>query len=228
MWSFLIAPAFQPFTVAALVMLGLLAVEIVTALFGVAASSLLDSTLGIDPGHYDSHAGSIQGVDGPFATAFDWLNAGRVPVLVLIIVAIACFTVVGMVVQIVAMNVLVPLPVLAACAIAVAATIPGTRWVSRALASLIPRDETYVLGTQDLIGRVGIVTLGPVTEGSAARAKIQDKYGNWHFPRIRPGAPELSIPQGASVLIVDRVGDEYAVIAAEGRLAAGRDPSSAA
>ena len=85
-----------------------------------------------------------------------------------------------------------------------------------------------MLGTQDLIGRVGIVTLGPVTEGSAARAKIQDKYGNWHFPRIRPGAPELSIPQGASVLIVDRVGDEYAVIAAEGRLAAGRDPSSAA
>jgi len=228
MWSFLIAPAFQPFTVAALVMLGLLAVEIVTALFGVAASSLLDSTLGIDPGHYDSHTGSIQGVDGPFATAFDWLNAGRVPVLVLIIVAIACFTVVGMVVQIVAVNVLAPLPVLAACAIAVAATIPGTRWVSRALASLIPRDETYVLGTQDLIGRVGIVTLGPVTEGSAARAKIQDKYGNWHFPRIRPGAPELSIPQGASVLIVDRVGDEYAVIAAEGRLAAGRDPSSAA
>lgn len=228
MWSFLIAPAFQPFTVAALVMLGLLAVEIVTALFGVAASSLLDTTLGIDTGHYDTHAGSIQGVDGPFATAFDWLNAGRVPVLVLIIVAIACFTVVGMVVQIVAMNVLAPLPVLAACAIAVAATIPGTRWVSRALASLIPRDETYVLGTQDLIGRVGIVTLGPVTEGSAARAKIQDKYGNWHFPRIRPGAPELSIPQGASVLIVDRVGDEYAVIAAEGRLAAGRDPSSAA
>ncbi len=66
MWSFLIAPAHSSaFTVAALVMLGLLAVEIVTAaLFGVAASSLLDST-------WDRHralrctAGSIQGVDGP-------------------------------------------------------------------------------------------------------------------------------------------------------------------
>jgi len=225
MWSFLIAPAFQPFTVAALVMLGLLAVEIATAVFGVAASSLLDSTLGIDSGHYDTQAGSIQGVDGPFATAFDWLNAGRVPVLVLIIVAIACFAVTGMVVQIVAMNLLAPLPALAASVIAVAAAVPGTRWVSRVLAWLMPRDETYVLGSHDLIGRVGIVTLGPVIEGSAARAKIQDRFGNWHFPRIRPGAPDLSIPQGASVLIVDRVGDEYAVIAAEGRLAAGRDPA---
>lgn len=226
MWSFLIAPAFQPFTVAALVMLGLLAVEIVTAVFGVAASSLLDTTLGIDTGHYDTHAGSIHDVDGPFATAFDWLNAGRVPLLVLIIAAIACFAATGMVVQIVAMNLVAPLPALAASAVALIATVPATRWVSRMVSWLIPRDETYVLGGHDLIGRVGTVTLGPVIEGSAARAKIQDRFGNWHFPRIRPGTPGLSIPQGASVLIVDRVGDEYAVIAAEGRLAAGRDPSN--
>lgn len=227
MWSFLIAPAFQPFTVAALVMLGLLAVEIVSALFGVAASSLLDSSLGIDTGHYDAHAGSIHGVDGPLGTAFDWLNAGRVPLLVLIIAAIACFAVTGLVIQIVAMNLLAPFPALVASAVAVVATVPGTRWVSRVVSWLIPHDETYVLGSHDLVGRVGTVTLGPVTEGSAARAKIQDRFGNWHFPRIRPGAPDLSIPQGASVLIVDRVGDEYAVIAAEGRLAAGRDASSA-
>jgi membrane protein implicated in regulation of membrane protease activity len=226
MWSFLISPAFQPFTIAALVVLGLLAVEIVTALFGVAISSLLDSSLGIEAGSGAAQPGGVHGVDGPFATAFDWLNAGRVPVLVLIIAAIACFAVTGMAVQIVAMNLLAPLPVFAAIAVAVFAAVPGTRWISRVLAWMIPRDETYVLGSQDLIGRVGTVTLGPVVEGSAARAKIQDRFGNWHFPRIRPGAPGLSIPQGAGVLIVDKVGDEYAVIAAEGRLAAGRDPTN--
>lgn len=227
MWSLLVAPAFQPFTIAALVMLGLLAVEIASALFGVAASSLLDTSLGIDTGHYDAHTGSIHGVDGPIGTAFDWLNAGRVPLLVLIIAAIACFSVTGMVVQIVALNLLAPLPALIASAVALVAAVPGTRWVSRVVSRLIPRDETYVLGSHDLIGRVGTVTLGPVMEGCPARAKIQDRFGNWHFPRIRPGAPNLSIPQGASILIVDRVGDEYAVIVAEGRLAAGRDASSA-
>ena len=224
MWSFLIAPAFQPFTIAALVMLGLLTVEIVTALFGVAASSLLEGALGLDAVDH----GATHGADGPFATAFDWLNAGRVPVLVLIIAAIACFAVTGMVIQIVAMNLLAPLPVVAATLIAVVAMVPGTRWVSRVVSWLIPRDETYVLGGQDLIGRVGTVTLGPVTEGSAARTKIQDKFGNWHFPRIRPGSAGLSIPQGTSILIVDKVGDEYAVIAAEGHLAVNRDPPRSA
>jgi membrane protein implicated in regulation of membrane protease activity len=224
MWSFLIAPAFQPFTIAALVMLGLLTVEIVSSLFGAAASSLLDGALGLDgTDHGVTHA-----ADGPFATAFDWLNAGRVPVLVLIIAAIACFAVTGMVIQIVAMNLLAPLPAVVAAVIAVAATIPVTRWVSRMVSWLIPRDETYVLGAQDLIGRVGVVTLGPVVEGSAARAKIRDKFGNWHFPRIRPGAAGLSIPQGASILIVDKVGDEYAVIVAEGRLVNNGEPSRSA
>ena len=56
-------------------------------------------------------------------------------------------------------------------------------------------------------------------EGAAARAKVQDKYGNWHFPRVAPGAPGLSIPEGARILFVDKVGSQYTVIAAEGRLA---------
>jgi hypothetical protein len=94
------------------------------------------------------------------------------------------------------------------------------RWTSRLVSWIIPRDETYALAGQDLIGRVGIVTLGPVQAGAPARAKVQDRYGNWHFPRVTPGAAGLRIPQGARILIVDKVGGEYAVIAAEGRLAA--------
>ena len=64
---------------------------------------------------------------------------------------------------------------------------------------------------------------GPVVEGASARAKVQDKYGNWHFPRVTPGAAGLSIPEGASILIVDKVGGAYTVIAAEGRLASSRE-----
>jgi hypothetical protein len=79
------------------------------------------------------------------------------------------------------------------------------------------------INDEDLIGRVGIVTLGPVVEGASARAKVQDKYGNWHFPRVAPGAAGLSIPEGASILIVDKVGGAYTVIAAEGRLASSRE-----
>ncbi len=86
----------------------------------------------------------------------------------------------------------------------------------------MPRDETYVLGSQDLIGRVGI---GHARSGDGrfrCARQDQDRFGNWHFPRIRPGAPDSS-SAGRERRDRRQVGDEYAVIAAEGRLAAGRD-----
>jgi hypothetical protein len=248
MWSFLALPAFQPFTIAALVLIGVLAVEIVSTLFGASVSALLDAAFNLDgagveagghhgleaPGGIEAHAGEAgprgeitpaQG--GALATAFDWLNAGRVPLLVLIMAATACFAVTGMVLQILALNFAAPLPVAITVLIAIAAAIPGTRWTSRLVAWIIPRDETYVLTAEDLIGRVAVVTLGPVVAGAAARGKVQDKYGNWHFPRLAPGAADLSIPQGASVLIVDKVGNEYTVIPAEGRLASAQAAGAA-
>jgi membrane protein implicated in regulation of membrane protease activity len=238
MWSFLASPEFQPFSIAALVMIGLLAIETASMLFGTSASTLLDSVFGLHGVHVEaglhhgleSHApdstangGIVHGPDGPLATAFDWLNAGRVPLLVLMMAAIACFAIVGMVVQIFAMHLLAPLPTALAVALAMAAAIPGTRWTSRLVSRIIPRDETYAITDEDLIGRVGIVTLGPVVQGAAARAKVQDKYGNWHFPRVIPGAAGLSIPEGASILIVDKAGGQYTVIAAESRLASVRE-----
>lgn len=239
MW-FLASPAFQPFTIAALVLVGLLVVEIVSTLFGASASTMLGAMFGLHGVHAEmglhhgaaaeasdpAHGGSGHGTGGLLFGTLDWLNAGRVPLLVLIVVAVACFAVAGMVLQIVAMHVAAPVPRPAAVAFAVAAAVPGTRWTGRLVSRLLPRDETYALGEAELIGRVGTVTLGPVEDGAAARAKVQDRYGNWHFPRVAPGASGLSIPQGASVLFVDQAGGLYTVIPATGRLAADGAPSS--
>jgi membrane protein implicated in regulation of membrane protease activity len=245
MWSFLVTPEFQPFTIAALVLIGVLAIEIASGLLGASVSTLLDTVFGLHGVHVEAalhhgpdasgpessgsgpvfaaHHGMPHGMTGPFGTAFDWLNAGRVPLLVLMMAATACFAVFGMVLQIVAMHLAAPLPPAIAAVIAIAAAVPGTRWTSRLVTSILPRDETYAVTNEDLIGRVGIVTLGPVVAGAAARAKVQDKYGNWHFPRIAAGAADVSIPEGASVLIVDRVGGEYTVIEAEGRLVSSKE-----
>jgi membrane protein implicated in regulation of membrane protease activity len=230
MSSFLASPELQPFSIAGLILIGLLALEIGSSLFGASASTLLDSIFGLHGVHVElshgveAHAADADGgfthtPDGPFATVFDWLNAGRVPLLVLMMAAIACFAVTGMVLQILAIHLVAPVPTGVAVAVAVAAAIPGTRWTSRLVSWIVPRDETYALEDEDLIGRVGTVTLGPVADGAAARAKVQDKYGNWHFPRVAPAEPALSIPEGARVLFIEKRGGAYAVIAAEGRLA---------
>ena len=144
MWSFLVSPEFELFSIAALVMIGLFVVETASTLLGASASTLLDTAFGLHGVHVEldhgieSHGtelaandGIVHGPDGPFATAFDWLNAGRVPLLVLMIAAIACFAVVGMVLQIVAMHLVAPLPPAVAATIAIVATVPGTRWIAR-------------------------------------------------------------------------------------------------
>ena len=225
MFDFLTLPGFQPFVVTGLVLIGLCAVEAVSLIFGHSVSGAVDHLLGLD--HADAHVehGSVLDLhadapDGNFIGSFyDWLNAGRVPLLILLMAGLGAFSVVGFVLQIVAMHATPePLPVLIAALIAFLAVIPTTRSVSRLLARFLPRDESYAVDEEALIGRTGVVTLGPVDADSAGRAKIDDHHGNAHFPRVRAAREGLVIPQGARVLVVDRVGSELTVVPAEERL----------
>ena len=91
MLSFLGSPEFQPFSVAALVMVGLLIVEVASTLIGASASSLLDSLFGLHGVHLELHhgiaprgpettssGGIVHGPDRPFGTGFDSLRNSAV------------------------------------------------------------------------------------------------------------------------------------------------------
>jgi membrane protein implicated in regulation of membrane protease activity len=228
MFAFLLEAGFQPFVTAGLVLVGLCLIEVVSLLFGHSLSGAVDHMLGLDHADVDAHAeiphGSVLDLhaDSPhgnlFGSFYDWLNAGRVPLLILLMAGLGTFSVVGLALQIVAMHLAQPLPTLVAALLAFLAVIPTTRSVSRVLARFLPRDESYAVDERDLIGRTGVVTLGPVDAASAGRAKVLDAYGNVHFPRVRSARDGLVIPQGAKVLVVDRVGSELTVVPAEERL----------
>jgi Protein of unknown function (DUF1449) len=219
MFAFVALQEFRPFSIAGAIVIGLLVIEVGGSLVGASLSHLLQGASGLhgaggDIGH-DAQPG-----DDVLGKAFGWLNAGRVPVMVLLIAFIASFAVTGMVLQLILVRVAAPLPPAIASLAAVLAALPCTRGFSRVAAWLLPHDETYVIRDDDLIGRVGIVTLGPVAAGSAARIKVQDRFGNWHFPRVAPAQAGISISEGSEVLIVDRTDGLLTVVAAEGHLAA--------
>ena len=90
--------------------------------------------------------------------------------------------------------------------------------MSRVLATFLPRDESYAVDEDALIGRTGVVTLGPVDWDSAGRVKVQDAHGNVHFPRVKAAREGLVIAQGTAVLVVDRVAGTLTVVPAEARL----------
>lgn len=213
----LLTPAYQPFAIAGAVLLGLVLIEAAAVVIGASFSDAVESFIGVKdvPG---------EGA-GPLTNGLDWLNGGRVPFIVLLMILLGLFTALGLALQLLAAAVAAPLPGAIAALVAGAATIPLTRMASRLLGRFIPRDETYAIDDDHFVGRTGVVTVGPVQDGAVARIKIQDHWGNWHFPRVRPAKTSDVLPEGTAVLVVDRVGRELAVIEAEARL---RDEASAA
>lgn len=228
MFDFLTLAGFQPFVTAGLVLVGLCIVEVISLIIGHSLSGLVDHALDLD--HPDIHIhidhGSVLDLhadgDAPhgnmLGSFYDWLNAGRVPLLILLMAALGAFSVVGLAIQIVAMHVAAPLPTLVAALLAFLGVIPTTRSVSRLLARFLPRDESYAVDEEALIGRTGVVTLGPVDWDSAGRAKVMDAHGNAHFPRVLAARENLTIEQGEKVLVVDRVGGTLTVVPAAERL----------
>ncbi|MEH3117612.1 MAG: DUF1449 family protein [Methylorubrum populi] len=143
-----------------------------------------------------------------------WINLGRVPFLILLILALAAFALAGFVLQGLASALLAPLPAPVAVPLAGAATLPALRVSTKAIAGLIPRDESYVVTADDLIGATAEVTLGPLDQGLPGQVRALDRHGNAHFLRARaaPGAPPME--SGTRVLIVDRADAVYVAVPA--------------
>ncbi|TWT06060.1 OB-fold-containig protein [Reyranella sp. CPCC 100927] len=247
MLDFFTHPDVAPFSIAALALFGLLLIELVTLLAGKPLSALLDHAVGhdgvhLDHGHVEIHGGTAldHAVDhgaqvakpdgqqqGMFGTALDWLNAGRVPLLVLIIALLAAFAGLGMVLQTVISIAGFYIPGWLAVLIVIVPAFWCTRHLSRLVAYVVPRDESYATSGTDFIGLVGEVTVGPVKRGVVARARIRDRHGNTHFPRVEPADPEQVIPAGTSVLVIEvRAGGALAVTTADSRLTDGLEPKT--
>jgi membrane protein implicated in regulation of membrane protease activity len=205
----LLASETRPFAIAALILIGLVGIEFISALVGASLSQWVHHATDHGPDHAADHDG-----ESYFSGALDWLNAGRVPLLILIMLALGVFAVLGFVVVAVAHAVMIPLPAFAASAIAVAAAVPVVRVGTRAVARIVPRDETYAVAPSDLVGRTAEVTMGPLDDGLPGRVKLRDAHGNWHFPRARAakGQPPMAI--GSTVLLVEWQGATFLAIPA--------------
>jgi membrane protein implicated in regulation of membrane protease activity len=203
----LLAPEARPFAIAALIVVGLVGIETIAMLIGFSVSEWVDHSAGGD-GDPDTQFGSV----------FDWLNAGRVPLMVLLILVLGAFAVLGFAFQAIARAVLMPMPALVASMVAAAVAVPIVRAASRAVARIVPRDETYAVNTADFLGRTAEVTIGPLDNGLPGRVKVRDAYGNWHIQRARAAKGHGPMPVGATVLLVDRDGGTFLAIPAPAEL----------
>jgi hypothetical protein len=214
MFQNLVTPGYAPFTIALGVLVGIVAIEGLSMIAGHSAANLFEGLLGGDtPDAPDADA-----EHGMFGGALDWLNIGRAPFLALLAAALGIFAASGFILQGIAGGIVAPFPGWIAAILAVVPTVPATRLLSRALGKVMPREETYVVAESEFVGRTGVITVGPARRGVVARMKLQDQYGNWHFPKIEPFTEEDEIPENALVLVVEQGEGMLRVARADGKL----------
>jgi hypothetical protein len=184
----LFQPALLPFTAA----VGLLLLLVLVQLIG------LDADL--PDGAHDLGA------------ALDWLNAGRLPLLILFILFLALFACIGFGLQFGAAALLGALPWPLATGLAAAGALPVTRGLSAPLARVLPLDETTAVDIDSLVGRRARIVLGTARAGHAARAEVIDAHGQRHFVMVEP-AGDAELTAAHLLLLVARDGPQFQAVA---------------
>jgi hypothetical protein len=199
----LLAPDVRPFAVAAGIMVVLGGIELLATLVGFSLSEIIGKDI-------TAETDTESGLGGLFL----WINAGRLPLLILIVLALGVFSITGFFLQGLAHGAGLSIPVWIAAIAAAGFSLPLIRITSRAIARIIPRDESYAVDQADFIGRVAEVSVGPLDQGLPGRVRLKDVFGNWHSLVARAGPDSTPLPVGASVLLVDRDAKSFIAISA--------------
>ncbi len=187
---FLLAPEMLPFSVALLLMLLIGAAEAIG--------------LGASAAHL--HVGA----EGEGGDLLGWLGIGEVPLLVILVVLLALFGLIGMAGQQLAAALLgAPASPWIAAPLALVAALPLTGSCARALARILPTDETTAVCLDSLIGKRATVVVGSARQGCAARAQVRDAYGQVHYVMLEPSDERQTIGEGETALIVAREGELF-------------------
>src|SRR3982075_2541497 len=112
----LLAPDVRPFAIAAAIMVALGGIELLTTLVGFSVSQLVGDGVAVEADSHDALGGM-----------FLWINAGRLPLLILTILALGVFSIEGFLLQGIAHLVGTAVPVAIAALAAVAGSIPVIR-----------------------------------------------------------------------------------------------------
>jgi len=205
----LLAPDVRPFAVAAGIMVVLGSIELLAMLIGFSIGEFFGKEVAVDVDHGNFLGG-----------LFLWINAGRLPLLILIVLALGVFSITGFFLQGLAHGVGISIPVLVASIAAAGFSLPVIRVTSRGIARIIPRDETYAVNDADFVGHVAQVSVGPLDQGLPGRVRLKDVFGNWHSLIARASPESTPLPVGTSVLLVDRDAKSFIAISAPADLIA--------
>ncbi|WP_350016739.1 OB-fold-containig protein [Rhodanobacter sp. IGA1.0] len=192
-----VLPASLPFVAALGVLLLLGLVEGLSLLFGASAWHWLDGMIEHEP------------PDG----FLGWMHVGRAPLLVLLALLLTAFALTGFALNFIAMASFgAPLPPLLSAPVALLASLPAVRALGTRLARWMPREETYAVTFDSLVGRVAHM-LGHARPAYPAQAKVADGNGHTLYLMVEPDETVDELAIDSDVLLVRQIsGSRFAAI----------------
>ena len=204
MFSLMLASENMIFSIALVLVLMIAVLEGVAALFGAGMSSALESLLPESEMNPHTEVGQIES-DTALSRFLGWLRIGEVPILMLLVIFLLCFSLLGLVLQAVVNSVTGALaPGWLAVPVVLVLSLPLVRLGGGILQAIMPKDETSAVSEDSLIGRVAVITLGSARQGYPAEAKVKDQFGYSHYIQVEPESAECEFSQGAEVLLITR------------------------
>jgi hypothetical protein len=191
----LLTPGYVVFAASFVVMLGIGLVEAV----------------GLGIGHLDLHA-DIAEPNG--AALLDWLGLkSGLPILVWLTSLLACFTLVGLILQQTAEGLFgAPLHWAVAAPGALLIGLVANAFCSGIVARFILEYESTVIDREALLRRRATVLEGTASRGCPARAKVIDQHGQAHYVMVEPHEDGDTVAQGETGLLVRQDGPLFFVL----------------
>lgn len=197
-----------PFTVAISVMVAIALAEGVALLLGIGLSEAIDAML--PDVEMDLDVAATPAGASAFTRLLGWLQVGKVPVLMILIVFLTAFGILGLALQTVAAGLFgAYLPGWLASIPVFFLSLPVVRGGAGLLAAILPGDETDAVSEDTFIGRTAIITLGTASAGSPAEAKLTDQHGYTHYIMLEPDRDGVTFEQGTTVLITESIGGAF-------------------
>jgi hypothetical protein len=160
-------------------------------------------------------SGLVPDLDGVESdtSLLQWLNVGRVPFLMLLVVFLLSFGLVGLVGQRL-VDALIGRPAAwwLAMPLALAAALPATRTASRLLRRYLPTEETTAVDRDSLVGRMAVIVTGQAASGSPAQARARDVHGQPHYVMVEPDSADEIFEEGETVILLRRASATFFAI----------------
>lgn len=207
-----------PFTLALILVAGLFLLEIVSLILGGSILSLEADAPDIDldlDADFDIDLDIEIDTDVAIAPSglLGWIGIKDVPFMMWLVSFLTMFGLSGLVLQSALTGISgAPLPAVLAAIIALPAGLFGARFIARIIATIMPKHESEAMRTRYFGGHHGTITQGIAKRGKPAEAKIQDRFGNFHYLRVEPLDDADVIPQGAAVHVIRRKDGMFFVV----------------